>query len=455
MLIDSHAHLDFPDFKEDLPEILERAQSAQVDYIIQIAIDSASIKRTLELLDKYPQIYAAIGIHPSEADKVTLADIALVEKHLNHPKVVAVGEIGLDFYRDYAMPDNQHRLFREMLDLAKRYRKPVVIHNRKAFEETLRILEEKGMGEYGGVFHCFAGNGEMAWKAIKAGFHISFAGNLTYPKTELSETASAVPLEKTLVETDCPFLAPQAKRGKRCEPGDVRFTAEKLAEIKKLSLNDVARITSNNVYRLFGIGEEPESRIVYSIRESLYLNLTNRCTCDCVFCPRLKNPMVKGHNLKLEQEPDFEEVVREVEKFPPNFRELVFCGYGEPTLRLDLVKRLAEHFRSKFKRIRMDTNGHGNLINERDIVPELRGLIDIVSVSLNAGEAKTYLKLNRPHFGEKAFPTVLDFIHQCRSAGMEVTATIVGYPGAEVEASEKLTRELGINFRIRKFNDLG
>lgn len=455
ILIDSHAHLNFPDFKDDLDVVLQRAADNEVRYMINIAIDGKSILETVELVEKHDNIFGAVAIHPHEADKYSSEDVKLVEQYASHPKIVAIGETGLDFYRKYADHDHQRELFRRMIGIAKEHRKPLVIHNRAANEETLRILREEDAGKLGGVFHCFAGNADFARDVIKLGFYISFAGNLTYEKSELPAAAGYIPIEKALVETDCPFLAPNKFRGGRNEPALVRFTAERLAIIKGLSLEDVARVTSLNVHRLFKVGPEPESVIVYPIRNSLYVNLTNRCSCDCVFCPRLKNPVVKGHNLHLDKEPEFEDVVKAIDGFNDDFDELVFCGYGEPTIRFDLVKQVAKHFRRRFTRIRIDTNGHGNLINGRDITMELPGVIDAVSISLNAENEEKYIKLNRPEYGGRAFKAMQDFIRACVEKKLDVTASIVGFPGAEVEKTAEIANNIGAKFRVRKYDDLG
>jgi len=455
ILIDSHAHLDFENYKSDLDEVLKRAQDSAVKYIINIAIDRNSTLSTIALAEKYPFIYAAIGIHPHEADKYSSDDIKLVEEYSAHPKVVAIGETGLDFYRDYANHDNQRKLFREMISIAELAKKPLVIHNRAASEETIRIIKEEGAGKYGGVFHCFAEDAEFADRVIKLGFYVSYTGNLTYPKNRLQEESENIPIERTMIETDCPFMSPQQFRGKRCEPSYVRYTADKLAEIKGLSLEDIARITTFNVYNVFGVGPKPERTIVYPIRNSLYVNLTNRCSCECTFCPRSRNPVVKGHSLKLQDEPDFNEIISAIESYANGYEELVFCGFGEPTLRLDMLKQVAEHFRNKFQKIRLDTNGHGNLINGRDIAGEIAKVLDTVSVSLNTSDPEEYLKLNRPDFGEKAFPAMLEFIRNCRDSGLEVIGTIVGFPNADIAGVEKLAKESGIKFRVRKYNDLG
>ena len=454
-LIDTHAHLDFDYFKNDFSQFLNKASEADVRYIINIAIDRNSIINTLKLIEEYPFIYGVLGIHPHKADNVSGEDIEMVRKHLDNPKVVAVGEVGLDFHRNYAGQENQRTLFRQMIHLAREFNKPIVIHNRDADEETMNILTEEGAQELSGVFHCFAGDSSFGERVINFGFYVSFTGNLTYPNSKLPQTAAALPIERMLIETDCPFLPPQPVRKYKCEPAHLTYTAQKLTEIKGLTLEDIARITTFNAHRLFGVGDSPQSTIAYPIRNSLYVNLTNRCSCECVFCPRLKNPVVKGHNLKLEKEPDFQEVINAINQVDGEYKELVFCGYGEPTERFELLKQVAKRVRGRFKKIRLNTNGQGNLINKRDITPELAGVVDMVSVSLNAADAATYDKINRSQFGIAAFPSVLDFIHSARNQGLKVTVSIVGYPGADVEGAAKLANELGVEFRIRKYNDLG
>jgi len=195
-----------------------------------------------------------------------------------------------------------------------------------------------------------------------------------------------------LLETDAPFLTPQPRRGKRNEPAFVTYAADKLAEIKGLSSRDIARITSLNASLLFGIGgKDKTAKIVYQIRKSLYLNLTNRCTNNCCFCVRNDTTYVKGHNLKLSQEPSIEELWQATTaEDPGRYQEVVFCGLGEPTLRLEVIKEIARRLKTRGIRVRLNTNGQGNLIHARNILPELEGLIDAISVSLNAEDKEKY-----------------------------------------------------------------
>jgi TatD DNase family protein len=265
----------------------------------------------------------------------------------------------------------------------------------------------------------------------------------------------AIPIEHLLIETDSPYLAPQPVRGKRNEPVFVRYTAETVAQIKGLTYDDVARITSFNAMQLFGIGMIPErGRITYPIRNSLYLNITNRCTAACTFCVRYHTDFVKGHNLRLRDEPSAEDLIREIGD-PKKYAEIVFCGYGEPFLRLDVVKAVAAEVKRKGGKVRIDTNGHANLIHRRNVLPELAGLIDAVSVSLNAQNAELYNKVSQPTFGVETYEAVKEFIRQSAKYVPDVTATVVSLPEVDIDACRKIADSLGARLRVREYNVVG
>jgi TatD DNase family protein len=335
-------------------------------------------------------------------------------------------------------------------------RLPLIIHDRDAHEETLRILEEEKNGPWRGVFHCFSGDPEMAQKVVQMGFYLSIPGTVTFKKSFVQhEVVKRIPLEKILLETDCPYLAPEPYRGKRNEPAYILKTAEKIAELKSLRLEDVARITSLNVKILFGVGEEiPRGKIVYPIRNSLYLNLTNRCSNRCTFCWKNASYVVKGHDLELSREPDARELLEAIGD-PKRYDEVVFCGFGEPLLRLDLVKTVAAELKKKGVKIRIDTDGQANLVYGRNILPELKGLVDAVSVSLNAENAQKYHRLCRSPFKEKGFEGVLDFLREAKKVIPEVTATALTMPGVDLEACRRLAEELGVKFRPRAYDEVG
>ena len=457
LLVDSHAHLDSKPYATDLDAVIERAQDNGVGHILTIGCDLESSRASVDLALHYPNVYAAVGIHPHDASCVNdgvMAELARMIESVD--KVVAIGETGLDFYRDRSPRDRQRDSFRRHIQLAKETGKPLIIHDRDAHDEVIQIMQEEKASEIGGVLHCFSGDLEMARKCVEMGFYISFAGPLTYPKNDaLRNIAQALSIDVMLVETDCPYLSPQKWRGKRCEPAYVRATAEKLAEIKGLTLEDVARITSLNAWRLFGIGEIDQStRIAYTIRNSLYLNITNRCTNSCTFCTKFKDFTVKGHQLCLEREPTANEVMAAIGD-PSGYDEVVFCGYGEPLLRLDLVKEVAGYLKQKNITVRINTDGQASLVHGRNILPELAGLVDSISVSLNAPDAATYQKICRSDFGEQGYDALKDFLREALQHIPTVTATAVTLPGIDIDACHKVADELQVEFRARVYNEVG
>ena len=457
MLIDSHAHLEMKDFDRDRDRVIARAREAGVEYIVTVGTTLPDIEKALKIAEKNSSVYVALGIHPHEVKDIGGGDYDALRRLAREKKVVAFGEIGLDFYRNHSPREVQLERFRELLRLGKELRLPIVIHDREAHEETLRILEEEKNGSWRGIFHCFSGDTEMARRVIQMGFYLSIPGTVTFGKSTVQqEVVRRIPLEKILLETDCPYLAPEPYRGKRNEPAFVRKTAEKVAELKGLSLEDVARITSLNAKLLFGVGEEvPKGKIVYPIRNSLYLNITNRCSNRCTFCWKNASFVVKGHDLELSREPDAQEILTAVGD-PNRYSEIVFCGFGEPLLRLDLVKTVAAELKRKGAKIRIDTDGQANLVYGRNILPELKGLVDAVSVSLNAENAQKYDRLCRSPFGEKGFDGVLDFLREAKKVIPDVTATVLTMPGANLEACRRLAEdELGVRFRPRAYDEVG
>lgn len=254
MLIDSHAHLDGKEFDQDRDEVIAFARKMGVDRIINIGFDLPSSRRSVNLAGQYPGVYAAVGFHPHDAKKAGENYLAELEKLASHPKVVAIGEIGLDYYYNHSEPEVQKRVFREQIRLAKRIGKPIVIHDRDAHADILHILKEEKAGENGGVLHCFSGSYEMAKECMKMGFYISLAGPVTFKNAKKGlDVAVNVPLNRLLIETDSPYLTPEPYRGKRNEPGYVRYVAERIAALKGIPLEEVAEATTRNAEELFGI----------------------------------------------------------------------------------------------------------------------------------------------------------------------------------------------------------
>jgi len=252
-LIDTHAHLQLQQFDEDRDAIIRRAVDAGVTKIVTIGTDVASSRQAIAQAEKYDGVFAAVGIHPTDCGNATDEDFEMIRELAMHPRAVAIGEIGLDFYWRDVAPEVQQRAFVRQLALARELQKPVIIHNRQAGEAILQALHEENVRELRGVFHCFSENINFAQRVLDLGSYISFTGNLTYKKSMLPEVAAQIPLDRLLLETDAPFMAPHPFRGKRNEPAYVVHIAEKLAEIKKLPFAEIAWVTTENAQRLFGL----------------------------------------------------------------------------------------------------------------------------------------------------------------------------------------------------------
>ena len=255
MYIDTHAHLTFPEYKMDLKDVIERAKAAKVEAIINIALDEEAIKSSFKLGEEYPDyIFNAIGLHPHDASEWKEDYYEKFKSYAKEGRVVAIGETGLDYHYQLSPVDQQKEVFRRLLRLAQELDVPAVIHSREASDDTISIIRQENNGKLRGVLHCFSGDMELAKGALDIGLLISFTANITFPKADkIRLAAKEIPLEKIMIETDCPFLAPQAFRGKRNEPSYVGYVAEKIAEAKGTSVEEIASITTKNARRFFNI----------------------------------------------------------------------------------------------------------------------------------------------------------------------------------------------------------
>jgi TatD DNase family protein len=254
MLFDTHAHLNAEQYNEDLQEVIERAQEEGVSNIVVVGFDRPTIEKAMDLAENYDFIYACVGWHPVDAIDMTEADLIWIEELAAHPKVVAIGEMGLDYHWDKSPKEIQKSVFRKQIQLAKKVKLPIVIHNRDATADIVEILQEEGAEEVGGIMHCFSGSAEIAKECVKMNFYISLGGPVTFKNAKKpKEVAAEIPLDRLLIETDCPYLTPHPYRGKRNEPSYVKLVAEQIAEIKGLSLEDVAIATTRNAKKLFDI----------------------------------------------------------------------------------------------------------------------------------------------------------------------------------------------------------
>lgn len=254
MLIDSHCHLDSSDFDTDRDEVIERAVEAGVERMVAIGTGEGppDLEAGIRMAERYPMFLATVGVHPHDAGKATETTLARVSELLAHPKVIAVGEIGLDYHYDFSPREAQKQVFIEQMRIAGDHRKPIVIHTREAWEDTLALIEEHWSSHrLPGIMHCFSGGEKEAARALALGFYLSFGGILTFPKSkDLQKVAATAPLDRILLETDSPYLAPVPKRGKRNEPVFVGYTAQKLATLRNITFDQLASATTSNFNRL-------------------------------------------------------------------------------------------------------------------------------------------------------------------------------------------------------------
>ncbi|MGP4070573.1 TatD family hydrolase [Halobacillus sp. B29] len=254
MLFDTHVHLNADQFEEDLEATIQRANEAGVEYMTVVGFDHKTIPKAIEIAESHEKIYAAVGWHPVDAVDLSDKELEWIEELSSHPKVVAIGEMGLDYHWDKSPADVQKEVFRKQIRLAKKVKMPIIIHNREATDDIVEILKEEDASEVGGIMHCYSGPVETAQECIDMNFMISIGGPVTFKNAKLpKEVAKAIDLKHMLVETDCPFLAPHPNRGKRNEPAYVKLVAEQIAELKEITFEEVSEVTTSNALQFFGI----------------------------------------------------------------------------------------------------------------------------------------------------------------------------------------------------------
>ncbi|WP_054707480.1 TatD family hydrolase [Bacillus sp. JCM 19041] len=254
MLFDTHVHLNAEQFENDVEETITRAREAGVKEMIVIGFDEKTITRAIELAESDKDLYAAVGWHPVDAIDMTDNHLKWIEELAAHPKVVALGEMGLDYHWDKSPKDVQKEVFRKQIALAKKVKLPIIIHNREADQDVVDLLEQEGAIEVGGVMHCFGGSVEIADRCIEMNFHIGLGGPVTFKNAKRpKQVAKHVPIERLLIETDAPFLAPDPYRGKRNEPAYVKRIAEDIAELREISYQELCEKTRDNAKKLFQI----------------------------------------------------------------------------------------------------------------------------------------------------------------------------------------------------------
>jgi TatD DNase family protein len=451
-LVDTHAHLWHPEFHFDLKRVIESSKKEGIKYIVVPGIDLETSFKSLALSKKFKNIYAAAGIHPSVAKSFKDRDIDVLRRLLRKRKVVALGEIGLDYYRKSSNSKSQLFMLEKLLELWQDFNHlPLLIHNREAERDILSVLDNIKMFSPKVVMHCFSGDTGFLKKCLDRGFYISYATNITFKK-ELRELVKYTPLDRMLLETDSPYLAPNRDRGSRNEPAFLKESLDVILNGASYNAEDLKRSLALNVKNLFNIGSvDGRPKYLYKYKGSLYLNLTNRCSNKCYFCSSLVSDYFAGYNLRLKREPKAAEVLRAVRK-ERGFDKVTFCGFGEPLFRFKELKDIASALKSKGYKVRLVTNGCGNLILKKNILPELEGLIDSVSISLNAQNRDRYNAICRPDFGEDTFDKVIDFIKESKKYIPQVEVSFLDIEGFSPEEARAITDSLKVEYRVRPYN---
>jgi len=451
MFVDTHAHLFFDNFEGEVDQVIKRAINDGIDYILVPSTDLKTAEQVAELTEKYDIVYGAVGVHPHDTKEWDNSWLEKLEELSKLEKIVAIGEIGLDYYYDYSPKEKQLEAFKAQIDLALKLDLPIIVHNRDSDDDLMKVIGVYCSSGLKAQFHCFNSTLENVKELINMNYMISFTGNITFKKAdELRNLVKVVGLDHMLLETDSPFMTPVPNRGKRNEPSNIKYVAEKIAEIYETDVKEVARLTSLNAFKLFGIGKKKETVNTYQIGDSLYINVTNRCNAHCSFCTRKEDPIIHGYNLGMEkdEEPEPEVYNNEIGD-PTEYKEIVFCGYGEPTIRWDVIKEVARYVKDNSGRTRLNTNGHGNHINKRDITPEFQNLIDVVSVSLNTFDPKQYAKIMGLDTG--LYNEMINFTRQAKQFAGKVVMSIVTIDEVDIEKARKIAEDkLGVEFRVRE-----
>ncbi len=378
-----------------------------------------------------------------------------LESLLRHPKVVAVGETGLDYHRDHAPRDRQMAAFTDQLDLATGLGLPVILHARESNPPGHRSAPLPRPA-WRGVMHCFSGDVPEAHECLDLGLRLSFGGPVTYPNASLlRDVVGRCRSSRSFWRPTPPTFHHRRIAGSATSLACIPAIAGRAAELKGLSLDDVARITTRPPGNSSAwVSPLTASAITYRIRTSLYLNVTNRCINRCVFCRRLEHPVVKGHRLDLDHEPSVAEMIAEIDR-QGEFSEVVFCGYGEPLLRPELVREVASVIKARGARVRVNTNGLADRFLGRHLAKELAGLVDDYSISLNAPDERAYSSICHPLTGAGSHQAVMLFAREALSAGAGVTLTAVGLPGLDMAAMRKLARSIGARIQDAELDAVG
>ena len=376
-LFDSHCHITDQKFDSDRTEVINSAAERGIK-MLTCGTCLQTSEECARLAAEFSNVYASVGIHPNNLGSIgnVAEEYARLKELATREKVVAIGETGLDWYWDEVPGEVQKEHFKMHLELAKEVGLPVVVHARDSADDCLDMLEPYAGAGLKFVWHCFvAGKKRLARlleRALELDLYLGISGNVTFvEQVPLRKIIPLIPDKHLLLDTDSPYLIPKPRTVQRNDPRQTERIAEEIALLRGVTTEDIARITYRNACNFLNLTLEDESgKIAYPIRNSLYINLTNQCTNNCSFCARNNGFIVKGHDISLKKEPSAAEVIAAMGDFS-GYKEIVFCGYGEPTMKLDVLLEVARQVRTTGKPVRVNTNGLANLYFKRNIVPEL------------------------------------------------------------------------------------
>jgi TatD DNase family protein len=421
-MIDSHCHLNLDHFEDDRDVAIGRAINDGVTGFMNIGYDRSSLRQTLALVEEYPFMFGAAGVHPHDSASYDAELDNEVRAALDHPRMVAVGEIGLDFYRDIAPREVQIDVFRKMIALSReKDHKPIVIHCRDAFNEVIETLIGEG-GAYRGIFHAFSGGEAEARSIFTLGFHVGIGGVITYKNARLAETVAALPIERLVIETDSPYLTPHPWRGKRNEPAFVAHVVRAIAHAKNMTMAEVDRITTENYLAAMGLPAEALPRPVYKLEDAVYIQAAAATPADLdAIAP------TEGET------------------------EAVLTGVVDPLENMEHTLALASRARERGWRVRVNSQGFANQAAGRDITQELVGFVDEIDVTLFGVNARQHDELAYPSVGNEGWDEIKNFIRSAAASGIETVCEFVAQPGFDPEPCRQFARDLGARYDIRMY----
>lgn len=447
LLFDTHCHLHFDRFGNDLEAVIQRASDQGVKGILIPSVDLESSRLSSGIAHRFG-LWSAAGFHPNHLENATEESFKEVARLSLLPQAAAVGETGLDYHRRVCPGKTQRRWFSRHIRLASDLGMPLAVHSRGAEEDVLDQLPEAP--SFPVILHSWEGSRESTEMAVERGFFFGVTGAVTYRKSRPAALLNLLPRDRVLVETDAPFLPPEPRRGERNEPGFSPLTAGRIAREWGLSRGETLDILWGNALRALGL--QPGNRrthLVYPMGDNLYVNLTGMCSSSCVFCIRERCDGIRGYYLRHGSEPSRKSVLDSLEAADPgSFREVVFCGYGEPTMRPGLLIEAADLVSAAGGKSRLNTNGLCLHHMTPDETRTMLGRFGRVSVSLNASGAAEYERIC-PNRCSDGWENLMAFIRLVTAMKIPAMLTAVAGSGADIPRVQALAERIGLPLRIR------